>query len=203
MGVSASGVDPLELSQCLPDTLQSLSPVVKLTINGRTSKELDGIVELLDRRMLDPRLLKKLLRRMELTWVTFPATVILFCVGAYWLAHQTKGNDVCVNQATVIDVDVATGTRRWSLPLGAPVMSSPELADGMLYVGTDGGALHAVRLSDAPPPHRVGCRRRCVRDAELMPGVQVAAETISRSAPQQGVAIVRRWLGDAGRYGKV
>jgi ATP-dependent DNA helicase RecG len=42
-----------------------------------------------------------------------------------------------------------------------------------------------------------------VRDAELMPQVQLAAETIRRNAPEVGNAIVRRWLGDAGRYGKV
>lgn len=41
------------------------------------------------------------------------------------------------------------------------------------------------------------------RDAELMPQVQLAAETISRSSPTSAAAIVRRWLGDAGRYGKV
>ena len=41
------------------------------------------------------------------------------------------------------------------------------------------------------------------RDAELMPRVQRAAETIRRTAAGQGDAIVRRWLGDAGRYGKV
>jgi ATP-dependent DNA helicase RecG len=50
------------------------------------------------------------------------------------------------------------------------------------------------------PDYRIA---NLVRDAELMPGVQVAAETIARSAPGQGAAIVRRWLGDAGRYGKV
>jgi len=33
--------------------------------------------------------------------------------------------------------------------------------------------------------------------------VQLAAEKISRSAEGKGAAIVRRWLGDAGRYGKV
>ena len=42
-----------------------------------------------------------------------------------------------------------------------------------------------------------------VRDADLMPQGQLAAETIRRSAPEVGNAIVRRWLGDAGRYGKV
>ena len=41
------------------------------------------------------------------------------------------------------------------------------------------------------------------RDSKLMPKVQVAAESIQRCAPDKGAAIVRRWLGDAGRYGKV
>ena len=41
------------------------------------------------------------------------------------------------------------------------------------------------------------------RDADLMPQVQIAAESISRDAPDTAAAIVRRWLGDAGRYGKV
>jgi ATP-dependent DNA helicase RecG len=50
------------------------------------------------------------------------------------------------------------------------------------------------------PEYRIA---NLVRDAELMPGVQVAAESISRTAPEKGTAIVRRWLGDAGRYGKV
>jgi ATP-dependent DNA helicase RecG len=42
-----------------------------------------------------------------------------------------------------------------------------------------------------------------VRDAELMPKVQLAAESIRRTSKRAGDEIVRRWLGDAGRYGKV
>jgi len=42
-----------------------------------------------------------------------------------------------------------------------------------------------------------------VRDAELMPQVQSAAESVRRLAPDSAAAIVRRWLGDASRYGKV
>ena len=42
-----------------------------------------------------------------------------------------------------------------------------------------------------------------VRDAELMPQVQAAAESVRRLAPDSAAAIVRRWLGDASRYGKV
>ena len=50
------------------------------------------------------------------------------------------------------------------------------------------------------PDYRIA---NLVRDADLMPQVQLAAETIRRSVPEVGNAIVRRWLGDAGRYGKV
>jgi ATP-dependent DNA helicase RecG len=41
------------------------------------------------------------------------------------------------------------------------------------------------------------------RDAELMPRVQLAAESMRRSSAGLCDKIVRRWLGDAGRYGKV
>jgi len=50
------------------------------------------------------------------------------------------------------------------------------------------------------PDYRVA---NLVRDAELMPDVQIAAETIQRSSTGTAAAIVRRWLGDAGRYGKI
>jgi len=41
------------------------------------------------------------------------------------------------------------------------------------------------------------------RDAGLMPQVQVTAEAIRKTDEKTAAAIVRRWLGDAGRYGKV
>ena len=50
------------------------------------------------------------------------------------------------------------------------------------------------------PDYRIA---NIARDAELMPGVQVAAETIMQKSADRGDAIVRRWLGDANRYGKV
>ena len=50
------------------------------------------------------------------------------------------------------------------------------------------------------PDYRVA---NLVRDAELMPKVQLAAEEIRRTAPANAAAIVRRWLADANRYGKV
>jgi ATP-dependent DNA helicase RecG len=50
------------------------------------------------------------------------------------------------------------------------------------------------------PDYRVA---NLVRDAELMPQVQMCAEEIRKSSGKRATAIVRRWLGDAGRYGKV
>ena len=50
------------------------------------------------------------------------------------------------------------------------------------------------------PDYRIA---NLARDAELMPRVQIVAETIDRTAPLKAAAIVRRWLGDAGRFGKV
>jgi ATP-dependent DNA helicase RecG len=50
------------------------------------------------------------------------------------------------------------------------------------------------------PDYRIA---NIARDAELMPRVQAAAGTIMTTASDKGDAIVRRWLGDANRYGKV
>jgi len=50
------------------------------------------------------------------------------------------------------------------------------------------------------PDYRIA---NLVRDAELMPKVQKVATRITREVPESAAAIIRRWLGDAGRYGKV
>jgi ATP-dependent DNA helicase RecG len=50
------------------------------------------------------------------------------------------------------------------------------------------------------PDYRVA---NLLRDAELMPQVQVAAESLRRDDADAAAALVRRWLGEAGRYGKV
>jgi ATP-dependent DNA helicase RecG len=42
-----------------------------------------------------------------------------------------------------------------------------------------------------------------LRDADLMPRVRLAAETLRRNHPQNADAIVRRWVGESARYGKI
>ncbi len=64
-GVYASGIDPEEVDNMirqLPNSLLNLAPVLKMTIGGRSCAEVDGFVQLLDQKVLDPRLMTKLLR---------------------------------------------------------------------------------------------------------------------------------------------
>ncbi len=55
---------------------------------------------------LDYFVLKKLFKRLELTWITFPALVLLVSVLAYWIAYQSKGDDVRINQIDLVDYDL-------------------------------------------------------------------------------------------------
>lgn len=64
-GVTATGLSAEEIDHVvsrLPGALQSLSEVLRLTIAGRGTSEFDGFVQLMDKRVLDPRLTSKLLR---------------------------------------------------------------------------------------------------------------------------------------------
>jgi hypothetical protein len=48
--------------------------------------------------------LKKVLGRLELTWITFPVIVITVSAAAYFTAYAVKGRDLKVNKIDVIDV---------------------------------------------------------------------------------------------------
>ena len=54
---------------------------------------------------LDYFLVKKVLGRMEATWITFTLTVVLFSAGAYALAYQLKGGELRTNQIDLVDFD--------------------------------------------------------------------------------------------------
>ena len=58
--------------------------------------------------------LKKVLKRMELTWITFPTIVVTVSLLAYYAAYVVKGTDLRINKIDVVDIDldskVARGT---------------------------------------------------------------------------------------------
>jgi hypothetical protein len=56
--------------------------------------------------------LKKVVKRMELTWVTFPLIVVTVSALAYVAAYAIKGTELRVNQVDVLDVDQISGLMR-------------------------------------------------------------------------------------------
>jgi hypothetical protein len=58
---------------------------------------------------LDYFFLKKVVKRLELTWITFPAVVIVISAVAYFAAYYLKGKDLRVNKVDVVDVDLRGG----------------------------------------------------------------------------------------------
>ena len=60
-------------------------------------------------------LLRKLLGRMELTWITFPTIALLFCALAYGIARQTRPSEIQLNQLEIVDIDAITNDVRGSV----------------------------------------------------------------------------------------
>jgi hypothetical protein len=58
--------------------------------------------------------LKKVLKRMELTWVTFPLIVLTVSLAAYFAAYAFKGTELKVNKVDVMDLDEEKGLMRGS-----------------------------------------------------------------------------------------
>lgn len=58
---------------------------------------------------LDYFFLKKVVGRLELTWITFPAVVLVVSAAAYFTAYKLKGNDQKVNKIDVVDFDLGGG----------------------------------------------------------------------------------------------
>jgi hypothetical protein len=58
---------------------------------------------------LDYLFLKKVVKRLELTWITFPAVVLLVSVVAYFAAYAIKGNDLRINKMDLVDIDLVEG----------------------------------------------------------------------------------------------
>ena len=65
---------------------------------------------------LDYFLLKKIFKRLELTWVTFPATVLLVSATAYFTAYWLKGDDLHIKKLDVVDIDLRDNTQEPAQP---------------------------------------------------------------------------------------
>ncbi len=61
-GVVSPSFDSNQIAAQLPESLRDLSPLLQFTLSSGTSTRVDGLVELMDKKMLDPRMLRTLLR---------------------------------------------------------------------------------------------------------------------------------------------
>ncbi|MBI1917950.1 MAG: hypothetical protein HYS12_24920 [Planctomycetes bacterium] len=58
---------------------------------------------------LDYLFLKKVVKRLELTWVSFPVVVLVASLAAFWTAHGLKGGELRINKIDVVDIDLRAG----------------------------------------------------------------------------------------------
>jgi CheY-like chemotaxis protein len=100
--VTASGISVDDLIGQLPDALQDLGPVMRLTVGSGSCAQIEGLVQLLDNKVLDPRLLQKLLRyqaaMLMLKCFTGPLRNFLF---------ETDRRPPALHQRLPLDVSVA------------------------------------------------------------------------------------------------
>lgn len=54
---------------------------------------------------LDYFFLKKVVKRLELTWITFPTVVLVVSTVSYFTAYALKGNDLLINKTDLVDID--------------------------------------------------------------------------------------------------
>jgi hypothetical protein len=58
---------------------------------------------------LDYLFLKKVVKRLELTWITFPTVVLVVSAVAYFAAYSLKGHDLRINKIDLVDIDLEAG----------------------------------------------------------------------------------------------
>jgi hypothetical protein len=55
---------------------------------------------------LDYFVLKKVFKRLEFTWITFPTIVLVVSLAAYFTAYSLKGDDLRVNKVDLVEIDL-------------------------------------------------------------------------------------------------
>jgi hypothetical protein len=119
--------------------------------------------------------LKKVFKRLELTWITFPIIVLTVSAIAYFSAYALKGSDMKVNKIDIVDVDPATNRvygRTWFTVFSPRIDTyrvGLEPAPGWFAAGgAHGGAL--VDWTGAGSGRRGGLFRRSYQYGLAQPG---------------------------------
>jgi len=119
-------------------------------------------------------LVRKLLRRMELTWLSFAVLVVAISGGGYLLAREWKGTVLRANKIDLVDVDVAANALR----------------------GTSWFTLYSPRndryeLSLEVPPFLDGSEQPTERPAQLS-WFGLPEDTIGGMYKRTGISLIKR-----------
>jgi hypothetical protein len=98
--------------------------------------------------------LKKVLKRMELTWITFPTIVVTVSLVAYYAAYLLKGNDLLVNKVDVVDIDQAAGLVRGNTWISLFSPQNRDYTIRTIPLPLDRDAAPPVPASPSSPPAR-------------------------------------------------
>jgi hypothetical protein len=102
---------------------------------------------------LDYLLLKKVFKRLELTWITFPVLVLIVSVAAYATAYYFKGDDLRINKIDLVDIDLNGSGQVYGqswFTLFSPRIQNYTL--GLEPAAPNWGGRWSVDDADAPPP---------------------------------------------------
>jgi hypothetical protein len=100
-GIPGWGGDRNEVATHLQNRLQSFEDVPVISFGWVA---LFILLYILVVGPLDYFFLKKVVKRLELTWITFPAVVLVVSAVAYFSAYYLKGNDLRINKVDLVDI---------------------------------------------------------------------------------------------------
>jgi hypothetical protein len=150
---------------------------------------------------LDYLFLKKVVKRLEFTWITFPTIVLAVSAAAYFTAYHIKGSDLRINKLDLVDIDVQTGRaygRSWfTLFSPQPRKYTVGVEPATPWVGAAESADPAVTVSwfgvagNATPPILRLCfaRGRSARRAHRRLDDQGIRGRLGRSARRRQAAV--------------
>jgi hypothetical protein len=113
---------------------------------------------------LDYLILKKVVKRLEWTWITFPIVVLGVSLGAYFLAHYLKGNELRINKVDAVEIDLhrqqASGTTWFTIfspvlqhyDVGLEPVGFGKAAEGTVvsWMGRPGYGSRSLNRSQGP-----------------------------------------------------
>jgi hypothetical protein len=108
---------------------------------------------------VDYLLLKFVFKRLELTWITFPAVVVTVSVLAYFTAYALKGKELKINKIDLIDIDLRSHLDLNDQPAGATAYGtswftilSPRIQNYTIGIEPIAKPWLLVETKKQPPP---------------------------------------------------